>query len=546
MIKRIHILFTALVVVTLCHAQLLPTDKSRYGTIDPQKAEELYKEVFAANSPIFDESKPVTMDFYVKFKRMKDLAPYVRHNLYGGVFYEGPKTIYRRMLDSIADPAIKVMLVDDAIECGRMFVDHFDSINVLREISGLEAMPLPLAKIKSAHYNYMFAHESKYYPAHLYDKEKAYELYREAFKAFLAAKDTSNQQNNKELEAFYVGEYYKVCEDLYKTNEEKYYEQFLKDYQEIVQVCDKLLIPCYDDPDSLKEYSDEEKYKLYRNYRGAVYGVNEGDTVGVKLLFANSGAGTADKLKAYYAPRLEHNKGNKEFLDKAINFMYENNFTNDSVFFDYCQASYNLGETFQNCIGLASSANDKEKMRAYYEKALEISTDTIQKAQIRYLIASSMFTVMPKPANMKNSEFMKTPEYEQWQDELRICNGNLEAMLKNKDLLLKDSRLDVRDYVAQAYYMRAENNYYAAVQYLNTDLIKDAYNNLRLAAQYKLRASTINNRKVNIDVEVERFKTLEEAIKNAKAKARANAKLLAEYEEYIRKKKQEEEFWNQK
>ena len=80
----------------------------------------------------------------------------------------------------------------------------------------------------------MFAHDPKYYPAHLYDKEKAYNLYKEAFKEFLASKG----DQGKELHAYYVREYYTACEDLYRSDEEKYYEQFLSDYQEIVQVCD--------------------------------------------------------------------------------------------------------------------------------------------------------------------------------------------------------------------------------------------------------------------------------------------------------------------
>lgn len=558
MMKRIHILLMALLMGMLSHAQLLPTDDTRYGAKDPQKAIELYKEVFAQNSPVVqgNESMPITEEFYIKFRRLAELAPYFNYYLYSGYFYENPTSMYQRMLDSIADPAFKVMLVEDAVACGQMFVDHLDSINVVRDWNPQtkgNPLTMPLAKIKRAHYNYKFAHDPKYYPAHLYDKEKAYKLYREAFKEFLAAKDSSNQQNNKELPGFYVSEYYKVCEDLYKVDEERYYEQFLNDYQEIVQVCDKLLIPCYDDPDSLKRYSQDDKYVLYRDYMGATYGVNEetGDTVGVKLLFTNSGAGTADRLRAFYAPRLEPNRENKEFLDNAISFMYANNFTVDTLVYEYCKASYDLGRTYENCIGLAYSSYigcvDKDDMRKYFLEALERSTSGIEKARIRYEIAKSLYTTRPvDPMTNKNYAF-GTPEYNRWREEIEVCNSNLKAMLQSTEEILKSPSLMIRDMVPHAYYMLAENNYMELAQYLDLNIGNESLKYLQEVTQYNISDPKITRgRMVNVQGLAERFEKLMTAVRNAKKEQAANKKKQAEYEEYMRKKKQEEEFWKQK
>lgn len=572
----------ALLTVVFCQAQLLPNDSTRYGDKDPKKAIELYKYVFSKSSPIIqgNETKPIDMDFYVNFKRLTDLAPYVNYYFYSGYFYQNPTSMYPRMLDSISDPAVRVMLVEDVIERGKMFVDNLDSINVVREQNSAtkgDPLTLALAKIKYAHYNYMFAHNPKYYPAHLYDKENAYKLYRDAFKEFLESKDAAGTQS-KELEGFYVNEYYRVCEDLYKVDEEKYYEQFLTDYQEIVQVCDKLLIPCYDDPDSLKNYSREQKYVLYRDYLVATYGINpeNGDTIGVKLLFANSGAGSADRLKKYFAPRLASNINNKEFLDNAIDFMYANEFTNDTVFYDYCQASYDLGKTFANCIGMGASAEmgwiDRNQMRKYYLEALESNVSEEQNAVIRFLIARSYFsrppshTVTGEDGRTKSVVYgLKTDEYKRWEMDVNSCHSNLEFMLENKKALLNSQSLEVRNYVALAYYMMGDNNYQLARKHfiaklprLALDYATEALKNFKKAKEFNFQPRPINGINTNLNA---RLEVLEEStgidkdgkklpgLVSACKLAVKSAKDQAEYDriqaEREAAKEAERRFWNQ-
>lgn len=566
MMKRIHILLMALLMGMLCHAQLLPTDSTRYGAKDPQKAIELYKLVFQdKDSPILqgNERMPVKEEFYIKFKRLADLAPYFNYYPYSGSYYEDSTSLYQRMLDSIADPAFKVMLVEDVVACGQMFVDHLDSINVVREWNAStkgNPLTMPLAKIKRAHYNYKFAHDPKYYPAHLYDKEKAYELYREAFKEFLDAKE---EQGGKELEAYYVNEYYKVCEDLYKSDEEKYYEQFLADYQEIVQVCDKLLIPCYDDPDSLKEYSNEDKYKQYRAYRWAVYGIDAftKDTIGVNLRFMNTGAASADRLKKYFSPRLEleDNRQNKEFLDNAIDFMYDNKFTSDSVFFEYCRASYKLGRTFKNCIGLATSvSSDGEKMREYYKEALAVAPSKELKAITHQLIAQSLFRNAPS--------HKQDHEFKQWEDDVRSCEYQLGEVLKDSTTLLHSSSLAVRNYVAEAYYMMGYNNLNMSLAKYRIRQFTDAllYSTMALeqfgkAQRYNFQPRRINGVVTNLVSQIDK---LEKSIgndpntgkiypglitmcKNKIKEAKQNAAQQAAYAKYMEEKERERKFWEQ-
>lgn len=546
-----------------CMAQL-PAEgdyHNRLG-VDPalrEKAEELYGVVFGARSPVVDgnEPRPVDMAFYLRYRQLMELAPYSDYACYSGHFHDGPASMYRRLLNGTTDPAVRMMLVEDVMDYARTFVDNLDSINVLRSLNSStkdHPMSMPLAKIKRAHYNYMFAHMPEYYPQHLYDKREAYRLYHDAFKDFLASGDGQET----ELQAFYVQEYFQTCLDLYKTDEERYYEQFLRDYQEVVQVCDKLLIPYYGIPDSIR--NKDMMYASYNYWTNAVKGLQRADgTVieddGVKEMFRQSGAADAARLKAYYAPRLEGNRGNKDFLDRAIQLMFDNGLTSDTLVYSYCLASHDLGSTYNNCIGIANylAASDKDAMREYYRKALELPSSELQKAAIHYLIAVSLYT--PRPRDNDGKPFpVGTEEYDNWSRSINDCNANLKLMLAYSDALLASPSLQMRDYVAQAYYMMGENNYQRAVAHsalpstlrMAMDDISTSLTCYAEAARMQVRAATVNGRGVNVADRLDMAGEAEKKIAARLHEYRNNSAAKKAYDEYMRKRKAEEDFWKQK
>lgn len=545
MMKRIHILLMALLMGMLCHAQLLPTDSTRYGAKDPQKAIELYKLVFAKDSPISqgNETMPVKEEFYINFKRLADLAPYLNYYPYSGYYYENPTSLYQRMLDSIADPAFKVMLVEDAVACGQMFVDHLDSINVVRDWNPQtkgNPLTMPLAKIKRAHYNYKFAHDPKYYPAHLYDKEKAYKLYREAFKEFLDAK---GEQGGSELEAVFVMEYFRTCYDLFKTDEEKYYEQFLTDYLEIVQVCDKLLIPYYDIPDSIKNNEGDPAYRQFQSYN---YYTNH-STEGIKAYFKNSGAATPERLSAYYDTKLSENRRDTAYLDKAIHIMNENGCTQTETYFSYCEASYAIRPTYLNCIGCAFASrayNMRGEMVKYFQEAQKLATNDLQRGLIAYQIGSE--TNLPRPKDANGNNFAKdTPEFAEWEKNIMLSAANLKQVLEYQEAFKDNSSIAVRKIPAHAAYQLGLAYYrMAAIEYSSKECDQAiAYVNMAMAASPEDYNENAKSMLGNINDARAKYAEREARI-NRDAKQRA--KQQAEYEEYLRKKKAEEDFWKQK
>lgn len=555
--KRIYISLIVLSSVMLCQAQL-PAEKSwekRLGTVNPQKAEKLFREIFSGESLLtVNTTAPISIDYYLKVKQLITLAPYSDYYYYSGLLYENSTTkdstcMYPRMLNSIADPAIKMMLVDDVVEQGKRFVDNLDSINVLRELNiGTKGNPLtmPLAKIKRAHYNYKFAHDPKYYPAHLYDKAKAYELYREAFKEFLAAKD---EQGGAELEAYYVMEYYKTCEDLYKTDEERYYEQFLTDYQEIVQVCDKLLIPYYDIPDTIK---NNERYPEYTLYRGYNYWTNakKGGIIqddGIKALFAASGAATPERLSSYYENKLKENRRDSAYLNRAINLMNENNCTQTEAFFSYCEASYAIKPTYLNCIGCAF-ASKKYKMRGemikYFLEAQKLATTDLQRGIIAFKIGDEANSLQPTDANGKILG-TETPEYKEWKENIMLSYANLKQVLDYQDAFKVSPSIEIRKLPAVAAYKLGQVCYRMSAIDYSSKVCDEAivYMNMAKEASLDYKNSAEEYITKEITPRRDRFKKRENEIKR-------NAKQLAEWKrqqaEQDAKKKAVEDFWNQK
>ena len=164
----------------------------------------------------------------------------------------------------------------------------------------------------------------------------------------------NNINPGEELEAFYVNEYYKACEQLYRSDEQKYYETFLQDYLEIVKTCDNLLIPYYNIPDSVKNNVADAKYSAFRSYN---YYTNHSEH-GIKSLFRQSGAADPERLNNYYMAQLKEHRRDTAYLNRAINVLNENNCSQTPAFYSYCEASYMINPTYMNCIGCAFASKE--------------------------------------------------------------------------------------------------------------------------------------------------------------------------------------------
>lgn len=575
---KIKLLISSLFLCVLISNAQLPVKgdwTTRLGN-DPKKAteaKEMYRQIFLSKeSPSVkgNETMKVGMDFYERFKRLDSTAPFCSYYLYNGHLFEEKdnyenkrveKSVFQRMLDSIPDPAVRMIIVDDILNLATRFINDLDSINVVRNNRDTtqkaidDTLSIPVAMSKYAHLYYKYAGNPQYYPANLYDKEKARKNYMDAFRIFRE----QNMSSGKELEAFYVYEYYEACEDLYLSDTEKYFEQFLEDYIDIVKTCDNLLIPYYDVPDSIKNDKNKLEYSTYQSYNNFTNNLQintiTGDSIfPIKYRFKLCGAATPERLQNFYSSRLDSHRNDTAFLEHALHLMTENGAMNNNTYFDYCRASYKLRPTYENCIGMGMSVreDDINKMREYYQEALYNADTPEKKVIVYYMIGMSTYSspldyVNKVRRDASTLRLNVRDGYEEWEKEMEIGNASLANIIALADEI-KDSRsMEIRDYPARAHYMIGTNLRWKAYVDCSPSLFEEAKKNIMMAETMGIKAKAITEKTgVHISDVLSFIDKYSENARNLRKSNRGSDVDQRAYREYLRKKRIEESFWKMK
>lgn len=426
---------------------------TRVGIKNPAMVPDLHQKVFN-HPPFYTPRKELTysdyMEYYESFKKLADSAPYINWNFYGGKFSDevrtdlGNRTIYESILDSIPDMAIRMVLVEDFLALARNMVDNLDSINVARNNRDTtvkaadDTLSLPVAMTKYAHLYYKYAGNPKYYPAHLYSKVQARDNFRKAFRMLVE----KNIDPGQELEAFYVREYYLACEDLYNSDRDRYYEQFLNDYLEIIAVCDNLLLP-YVDGIKMKD----QKYDAYLY---ATNGMDSNVPYGIRFLFPLTEADIPEYISRYYLDKLPAHENDHEYMEKALYVMRELKADRSQAYYKYSKTSYAIRPTYLNCLGcafLSWEEGNLEAMDAYCSLADSLAPDSLSKGLVYY------YTAMEIPARrvgMLRKEGKVVPkdslEYQKWDYEMTLASQYLNKMMDLSATFAKSPKIEQRGF----------------------------------------------------------------------------------------------------
>lgn len=99
-------------------------------------------------------------------------------------------------------------------------------------------------------------------------------------------------------------------------------------------------------------------------------------------------------MQEIYAPKIEENKANKEFLQSTIALFKSVGCTDSPVYFAMSEHMYNIEPSAEAALGIAGKAYmEKNYTRAeqYYKEAIELSDDTSVQADAYYLLAVMAF-----------------------------------------------------------------------------------------------------------------------------------------------------------
>ena len=294
-----------------------------------------------------------------------------------------------------------------------------------------------------------------------------------------------NEKGGREVEGSVLQNFFLTSDAMYKSAPNALREQYLQDYLDSKDACETMLQLA---KEAQAAGEDAKAQKLLAKY--------EGPLALIEQTFANSGAADREQIIAIYTKKFEEYKTDVAKLNSSLNLMAQNGCDADSIYFVYAKAAYDIQPTFTASIGLAQKAQKDGKATealSYYDKALELAADDATRGRICIKVAQALIS---------SGGFAKGEEYIK------------KAIEFNPSL------------TGAAYWQMA-------MSLIKAHDLKGAVSYCDMAGQADI---TYANRAEDMK------KRLNEAI----AQQATNARMQAEYNEYMRKKKAEEDFWNQK
>ena len=292
-----------------------------------------------------------------------------------------------------------------------------------------------------------------------------------------------NEKGGREIEGSVLQNFFLVSDAMYKSAPNALREQYLQDYLDSKEACEKMLQLAKE----AKAEGDEEKAnKLVAKY--------DAPLAQIEKTFSESGAADREQIIAIYTKKFDSYKDDIDKLNSALNLMAQNDCDDADIYYQYAEAAYAVEPTFTSAIGLAQKAQkdgDMTKMLDYYNKALELAKSDANRGAICLNIANAL---------TKSKQYTGALTYAE------------KAIAYNKEL-------DGKAYLKEA-------NIYAMLgQYPN-------------AIEYCTKAAEAD---ITVSGAADRLKA---NIQKAQANQAANEKARKAYDEFMARKKAEEEFWN--
>ena len=284
-------------------------------------------------------------DAYTYWQKVFADAPVSRHSLYtDGV------TILKSLIAGTKVLEERKAYADEMMKVYDQQLQYLDKLNMLRKTPWTEYY----VKGEKAH-NYL-----TYYPK--MDNNLAYDMLREVI-------ETAKDKN----QYYIIGDYMKVSLAKFKADE-THREQFIQDYlvsaEYIASIAEKAQNMSNPNPKLI-----EAIVKIKDNVDG---------------YFINSGAAECSQLEAIYAPKVEENKDNLDYLRKVVSVMAMLSCTESEVYYTASEYAHHIAPTAATAAGCAYSylkRGDLAKSIEYFDQAIELDTVATSKAEYCYKAA---------------------------------------------------------------------------------------------------------------------------------------------------------------
>lgn len=202
--------------------------------------------------------------------------------------------------------------------------------------------------------------------------DKAYNMFREGI-------DLINTNGAKEVEGFVLDKFFDISYQKFQANKDGFREQFLKDYLESREACEKMLSLANEAEDTVAAQKIVAQYDPTLNR--------------IETLFAQSKAADKTQIVAIFGPKIEENKSNLAYLKSALMLMSANDCDDTEVYFKAAEYAYQIEPSYESAIGTAQKYAKEGKTAEsvqYYDKALELCPTDAAKASIAMKIANAL------------------------------------------------------------------------------------------------------------------------------------------------------------
>ena len=304
--------------------------------------------------------------------------------------------------------------------------------------------------------------------------DETYNLISQANKLLL-------EQGGREVEGNMLQQFLYYSNWKYNLDKIGFREQFLQDYQNCVESCEKMLQLAKEEPNS------DNAREIVRRYDHTLEWAN--------AAFTQSGAADHDQLIAYYTSKVEENRDNIDFLRRALNLLTSNDCDDAPIYYQAAEYAYNIEPTFESAIALAQKYYSEGRTSDainYYDRAIDLTSNNVQKGNIALRVSDAM----RKMGDMRNAYLYID-----------------KAALLNPDIAGKC-------YMNRAKTAAKEKNYAVAKSYCD----KAAAADITLSGQAK---------------------RLKQSIQTVEAHNEAYSRQKAEYDKQQAELKREETFWKQ-
>ncbi|MBQ5937949.1 MAG: tetratricopeptide repeat protein [Bacteroidaceae bacterium] len=402
-------------------------------------------------------------DMYTNYQWLKKYAPFAGN----GIYTQGPYMFYN-LIKAEKDQAKKRKYFDEMMELFDLRQKNLDALNTFAKTKSTLGDVL---SVKAEYYNFV-AQEAL---GQEYDLRNSYKNFAEAIKMV-------NEQGGREITGSFLHTFFLVSDAIYKAMPNTTREQYLQDYLDSKDACEKML--------QLAKEAQAEGDTIRAQKLVATY---DAPLAAIEQIFSQSGAADSAQLIAIYTKKFEDYKTDINKLNSSLTIMQNNDCDESDIYYQYAEAAYALEPTFTSAIGLAQKAQKDgqlNKMLEYYNKALELASSDSRRGIIC----------------------------------LNICNGLTRSKQYTGALTYAEKAIAYNPDLTGKAYLKMAN--------INTML--GQYGE---AIAYCSKASAAD---ITVSGSADRLKA---NIQKVQANQAENAKARKAYDDYMARKKAEEAFW---